>query len=250
MNLEFTLELYRFSEDDEPEKVGDFTEAFSLQLPYFNEDFFYMDGVVSISPDGERIAFMMSSFENVPDVPENGLWVADLSDGGDSLTQLADTPAFSSALPAWQEAPAIPVGLAWTADSAGVVVIAKSSSVTLSITPVYYFDAQTGVMSPLADFSGYPSVEAYLNEPGTTGLSAAYFSPFTTAIGPEKPRIMIYNNFGGISGFFVDDLPPDDMPPQFTYKTTLPGVVTVTRTSTTTDGKLLIAGLMLTIVEP
>jgi hypothetical protein len=250
MNLEFTLEVFRLSSDVEPEKVADFTDAFSLQLPYFNEEFFYMEGVASISPDGERIAFLMSSFENVPDVPENGLWVADLEVGSNTPTQFADTMDFQTALPVWQTAPASPVGLAWSADSAGIVVLAKSTNINLTITPIYYFDSVSGDMTPVVDFSGYEDVDSYLTDPGVAGLSGAYYSPFTTAIAPEKARIMLYNNYAGVSGFFVDELPPDDMPPQFTYKTTLPGVVTETRTSTSTDGKLLIAGLMLTVTEP
>jgi len=250
MNLEFTLEVFRLSSDVEPEKVADFTDSFSLQLPYFNEEFFYMEGVASISPDGERIAFLMSSFENVPDVPENGLWVADLEVGSNNPTQFADTMDFQTALPVWQTAPASPVGLAWSADSAGIVVLAKSTNINLTITPIYYFDSVSGDMTPVVDFSAYEDVDSYLTDPGVAELSGAYYSPFTTAIAPEKARIMLYNNYAGVSGFFVDELPPDDMPPQFTYKTTLPGVVTATRTSTSTDGKVLIAGLMLKVTEP
>ena len=129
-------------------------------------------------------------------------------------------------------------------------MLTKSTNINLTIAPIYTFDSVSGDMAPVVDFSGYEDVDSYLIEPGPAGLSAAYYSPFTTAIAPEKARLMLYNNYAGVSGFFVDELPPDDVPPQFTYETTLPGVVTITRTSTSTDGKLLVAGLMLTIVEP
>ncbi len=251
MNLEFTLEVFRLPGDTgEPERVANYSELFTLQLLYFDDEFFYMDGVASISPDGKKIAFLMSSFQNVPDVPANGLWVADLEVGNDTAVQFADTLDFQTALPLWQSAPASPVGLAWSADSAGIVVLTMSTNINLSIAPIYYFDSASGDMTSFVDFSGYEDVDSYLTEPGPAGLSAAYYSPFTTAIAPEKARLMLYNNYAGISGFFVDELPPDDMPPQFTYETTLPGVVTVSRTSASTDGKLLIAGLMLTVTEP
>ncbi|MFA9405639.1 MAG: hypothetical protein ACERKX_07455 [Anaerolineales bacterium] len=251
MNLEFTLEVFRLPGDSgEPERVANYSELFTLQLLYFDDEFFYMDGVASISPDGKKIAFLMSSFQNVPDVPANGLWVADLEVGNDTAAQFADTLDFQAALPAWQTAPASPVGLAWSADSAEIVVLAMSTNINLTIAPIYTFDSASGDMTPVVDFSGYEDVDSYLTEPGPAGLSAAYYSPFTTASAPENARLMLYNNYAGVSAFFVDELPPDEMPPQFTYETTLPGVVTITRTSTSTDGKLLVAGLMLTIVEP
>ncbi len=250
MNMEFTLEVFRLPGDSgEPERVANYGELFTLQLLYFDDEFFYMDGVASISPDGKKIAFLMSSFQNVPDVPPNGLWVADLEVGNDTAVQFANTLDFQTGLPAWQTAPASPVGLAWSADSAGIVVLTKSTHINLSIAPIYYFDRASGDMTPSVDFSGYEDVDSYLADTGSAGLSAAYYSPFTAAIASEKARLMMYNNFAGVSGFFVDELPPDDAPPQFAYKTTLPGVVTVTRTSTSTDGKLLVAGLMLTIAE-
>jgi hypothetical protein len=146
---QFTLNLYRLAPDGgQAELVRDLTEDFRQELLLFEYKSYYMDGISSISPDGSKLVMAVISFEDAYNYPQNGLWLVDLTDETAPPRQLADMAALQAALPGWQYVPTTPAGLAWTADSAGIVLLAASKDPQLAINLVYYVDVEQRRIDP------------------------------------------------------------------------------------------------------
>jgi Tol biopolymer transport system component len=245
-----TLELYRISPDGgDAELVRDLTEDLKQQLIRFDYEKYYMDGPSAVSPDGTKLVLTSTSFEDVYDL-QNGLWLIDLTDDTAPPQQLADMDDFQSALPVWQQFPAIPMGLSWTSDSAGVVVLATSEDTHTPMNVFYYVDAETGDITPVVDFSGLEEVDAYF-EPmdGSEGLPARYYSPWTASLSPLGDKLLMYNDLAGLPGMMAALLPPDGNLPRFIYESETSSSALVTRSSRGSDGKVLMYGFMFTVTE-
>jgi len=249
-NLAITLELYRISpEGGEAELVRDLSEDFGQRLIRFDYEFYYMDGPSAVSPDGTKVVMVSTSFEDAYDL-QNGLWLLDLTDDTVPPQQLADMDDFQSALPDWQQFPAVPVGLSWTDDSAGVVVLANSEDTHTPINAFYHVDVETGDITPVVDFSALEEIDAYFEPMGSVeGLPARYYSPWTGSLSPAGDKLLMYNDLGGIPGMMAAPLPPDGNLPSFVYEAQTSSSVLITRSSRGSDGKVLMYGFMFTVTE-
>ncbi len=247
-DFQFSLELYRLSpQGGEPELVRDLSEFFRQQLLLFDYEFYYLDGVSAISPDGAQLAMAVRSLQDVSS-PENGLWLLDLTNDQAPPQQLATMTDFQAALPAWQPVPASPVGLSWTADSAGVVVMAASNDIQLPLNLFYYADVAGGEFTPVVDFSGIEDESALFSaEAGS--LPPRYYSPWTASLSPAGDKLMMYNNLGGLVGLLSAPLPPDGELPGFVYESQFETTTTTSRSSSSSDGKMILSGILFTLEE-
>jgi hypothetical protein len=247
-DFQYTLELYRISpQGGEPELVRDLSEFFPQQLLLFDYEFYYMDGVSAISPDGTQLAMAVSSLQDVS-ASENGLWLLDLTDDETPPQQLATMTDFQAALPAWQPVPASPAGLSWTTDSAGVVVMAASNDIQLPLNLFYYADVATGEFTPVVDFSGIEDQETFFSaEEGD--LPPRYYSPWTASLSPAGDKLLMYNNLGGLVGLLSAPLPPTGELPGFVYESQFETATTVSRSSRSSDGKMILSSILFTMEE-
>jgi hypothetical protein len=247
---EGTLELYRISrEGGEAELVRDLSPYFGKQFPLFYSKSFYMDGVSALSPDGTKMAVTLSSVKGAVTTPKDGFWVVDLTDDESEPQQLATLADLQSALPDWQEFPAVPMGLSWTADSAGVVVVAYSYDVHVPFTLFYYFDVNSGDMTPVVDFSEAEDAEAIFNPVESTGLPLRYYSPWTGSLSPANDKLLMFNDLGGAAGLLAAPLPPDGSLPSVVYESSLLSSQIILRSSRGGDDKVIMYGLLFTVEE-
>ena len=81
----------------EPTLVRDFTQNLMGQLLYFDVEYWVMDGISALSPDGTKIAMIMSDVENPESATTNGVWIIDFTDPTDLPTQIATDRTASGA---------------------------------------------------------------------------------------------------------------------------------------------------------
>jgi Tol biopolymer transport system component len=246
---QFTFELYHLpSAGGEAELVRDLTETFTGQLLAFDNELYFLDGVSAISPDGTKLALVVSSFQDVLNTPLNGLWLLDLTNEAAPPQQLADMTAFQAALPSWQPIPAFPAGLSWTADSAGIVVSVVSNDIQLPLLLFYYVALDTGDITPLVDFSEVEDYETMFTAPEGE-LPPRYYSPWTATLSPAGNKLLMYNDLGGLTGMMAAPLPPDGRLPEYVYQSSSLSSYAMARSSRSSDGKVLMYGLMFIVTE-
>ena len=79
-NQRFTLGIFRLAADGgEAELVRDLTTVFAGQIPYYDYERIFLDGISAISPDGSAAAAIMTSISDVG-TTEQKLWLIDLTD--------------------------------------------------------------------------------------------------------------------------------------------------------------------------
>ena len=73
-NFRYTIGLYRISPDGgEPELVRDLTAQFAAQIPLYDYERLFLDGVSAISPDGNTVAALMTRVNDMGGT-EQSLW--------------------------------------------------------------------------------------------------------------------------------------------------------------------------------
>jgi hypothetical protein len=249
-DAQFTLKLYRLAPDGgEAELVRDLTDDFRQELLVFDYESYYMDGISSISPDGSKLVMAVSSFEDVYNYPKNGLWLVDLTDETAPPQLLADMAALQTALPGWQSIPAAPAGVAWTADSAGVVLLAASKDLQLAINLVYYVNVSDGKMTPLMDFSQYKHPDLFYTEM-VNGLPLFMYAPWTTVVSAAGDKLLLYSSASGAGTILAAPLPLDGSALSLVYERETPPVLSLeTRASVASDGKVVMYEALFTTAE-
>lgn len=247
--LQFTLGIYRVSpEGGEAELVRDLTEAVPQAALVFEQEGFFLDGPSAISPDGQTLAALLSAVDEFGGT-QTSLWSINLADAGAAPQELMPSSAFKAALPAWQEYPAYPGGLSWTAGGQGMLVMARSEATHTPFTLFYYIDVASGSIAPVVDFSGLPDSEAYFEPAPGSDIPFRYFSPWTGSLSPQGNKLLMLNDLAGVMGLLAAPLPPDGALPVVSATTDESTASTASRSSRSQDGKVLVYGLLLTVKE-
>ena len=246
----FTLELHRLDPlGGEPELVRDLSETFAGELLYFNGETWMMDGISAISPDGTKLAMLVSSLEDPYESARNGLWVIDLTDETAPPKHVADVDALQVGQPAWSSFPLAPMGLSWSGDSAGVVVFTYNNDEQVPLVVIYYIDPESGSITPVVDFSDIPEGDAYMTEVNDVGLPPRFYSPWTASMSPNNDLLLMYQNIAGLAGILVSPIPPTGELPQLDYISQLFNTDAVTRSSRSADGKVLMYNIVFSTSE-
>jgi hypothetical protein len=245
----FTAGIYRIPPGGgSPELVRDVTGALPKSTVLFKQEEFFLDGPSAISPDGKSVAALLSTADEMGAVT-TALWQINLADAMAAPRRLMDPAAFNAALPAWAQYPAIPVGVAWTSDGKGVVVIAKSKDEKTPFTLFYHVDAGSGKVTPVVDFKNVADPEAYFEPAPGTDVPLRYFSPWTGSMSPKGDKILMVNNLAGVAGLLTAPLPPSGSLPVVSATADATTTTTASRSSRSQDGKVLVYGLLLKVKE-
>ncbi|MFO7631663.1 MAG: hypothetical protein R6W76_03935, partial [Caldilinea sp.] len=200
-------------------------------------------------PDGAKLAAIVTAFDQFGAQQPN-LWVFDLVDTDAAPIQAMSFADYQSAIPDWPGIPAFPVGLSWTADSAAIVTVGFSNMGNSTPFMVFFYvDLASGSFTPVVDFSEIVDASEYFSTAPDSILPWRAYSPWTGSLSPSGDLLLMLNDLTGSMGLFTSPLPPTG---------DLPGVSTaadssiasqVTRSSRADTGKMLIYGLLLTLVE-
>ncbi len=198
--MKFNAGIYRIDpKGGEPEMVRDLTTAVPSSLPVFKQENFYLDGPSAVSPDGKRVAALLTSMDEFGGL-QTSLWEIDLADTSIAPRELITPGGFNAALPAWQEFPAYPAGLTWTGDSKGIITYAHSENTYTPFTIFYHADAASGAVTPVVDFSGLADEAAYADYAPGSDLPMRYFSPQTASISPQGDKLLMLSDLAGVVG--------------------------------------------------
>jgi hypothetical protein len=228
--------------------VRDLSLAVPQSVPVFRQERFFLDGPSAISPDGQSLAAHLTTIDEFG-YTLTSLWLINLADAEAAPQQLMTADAFQAALPGWQEYPAYPVGLSWTADGQGVVTMAHSEATHSPFTLFYYVDVQSGSVTPVVDFSSLPDPEAYLEPAPGSDIPFRYFSPWTASMSPQGNKLLMVSDLAGVAGLLTAPLPPDGTLPLVSATTEELVSSTASRSSHSLDRKVLVYGLLLGVTE-
>ncbi len=245
-NMQFDIGLYKVTPDSEAEQIRDLTQDLGQQLPLFDQEVFYMDGFSAMSPDGTKLAAIVSGFDQFGAL-QPSLWMIDLADTTAAPVQLMTNADYQSAIPTWPGIPANPVGLSWTADGAIVTVGFSNMGNSTPFMVFYYVDSAAGTFTPVVDFSGIEDANAYFATAPGSNLPWRAYSPWTGSLSPAGDQLLMVNDLTGSMGLFTADLPPTGDLPVVGTAADQSVMSTVTRSSRAVTGKMLIYGLLLTV---
>jgi len=233
----------------EPEVVRDLTSDTAQELITFDSEYWFLSGVSDLSPQGDKIAYLLTAPSDPYNSGDNGLWLVDLSTPDSTPKQLMTMDQFQAASAPFQNLPATPVGLSWTGDGKAVVAAAFSNDTHSPLQVFYYVDVESGEITPVVDFSQVPDLETLYGEPDEAGLPMRYYSPWAAVISPSGNSLLMYNDLGGVPGMLQATLPPTGKPVAI-YKGENSSTGMGTRASSGSDGKVLIYGEVLTTEQP
>lgn len=247
--MDFDVALYKVAPGGEAELVRDLTEYLSTRVLVFNQERFFLDGFSAVSPDGAKVAALVSAFNEFGALRPD-LWVIDLNNADAEPTLVMSFDDYQSAIPDWTGIPASPSGLSWTADSAGIVSIAVSDmGNSTPFTVFFYSDLASGESTPVVDFSGVEDSTMYFDSaPGSTLPWRAY-SPWTGSLSPSGAKLLMLNDLAGRMALFTSPLPPTGDLPGVAESAEESIASRVTRSSRADNGLMLMYGLLLTVVE-
>ncbi|MFN3331447.1 MAG: TolB family protein [Caldilinea sp.] len=247
--MDFDVALYKVAPGGEAELVRDLTEYLSARVLVFNQERFFLDGFSAVSPDGAKVAALVSAFNEFGALRPD-LWVIDLNDADAEPMLVMSFDDYQSAIPDWTGIPASPSGLSWTADGAGIVSVAVSDmGNSTPFTVFFYSDLASGESTPVVDFSDVEDSMMYFdNAPGSTLPWRAY-SPWTGSLSPSGAKLLMLNDLTGRMALFTSPLPPTGDLPGVAESAEESTASRVTRSSRADNGLMLMYGLLLTVVE-
>jgi hypothetical protein len=149
-------------------------------------------------------------------------------------------------LPQWSNQPAVARGVQWTADGKGLVVAALSSDLRLPLLLAYYVDAESGVVTPIHDFSDSIDREAFFRLDPATGGARRFDVPWTVALLPDANVLVLVTDLAGVVRVWGAPLPPSAGAPTILHEHRSPGYEAWTRSSAG-GGKLLVYGLLMRV---
>jgi hypothetical protein len=250
-NFRYTIGLYRIAtEGGEPELVRDLTAQFAAQIPLYDYERFFLDGVSAIAPDGNSVAALMTTVNEMGGT-EQSLWTIDLADTKAAPVQLAGVEDFMSAIPEWaQDFPPQAQGLSWTADGAGIVVVVNTAlNPSIPFQVYYYVDAAGGGITPVVDFSGLEELDSYSEPAPGSELPWRVYSPWTGSLSPQGDKLLMVNDLGGTVALFTAPLPPTGELPLVSASADESPSTGVANSSRGDGGKVIAWGLLLNIIE-
>jgi hypothetical protein len=250
-NFRYTIGIYRIApEGGEAEQVRDLTLDFATQVPIFDYEHLFLDGISALSPDGNTVAVIMTSFDDMGATTQS-LYTIDLADDAAEPQLLMGLADFQSVRPEWaQDLPPQVLGLSWTGDGAGVVVVSYNEvGPTMPFETYQYVDVASGEITPVVDFSGLEEMEDYGEPAPGSDLPWRLYSPWTASLSPDGDKLLMVNDLGGTVALFTAPLPPTgDLPTVSASADESPisGAATASRGE---GGKVLAYGLLMTITE-
>lgn len=208
----------------EPEMAADLTDV-AIELPVIvaNPVNQGLEGVSVISPDGTQLAFLvLSGGQENP-----GVWVIDLERGVvrqlasqyDLLPQIGLPTAMLEAYSDVDFLPFLPLTLAWTSDSAGLVVTSENTEGEFGVpfAVSYWLNAETGEALPLIDWTDVETPNAFYTEPGADGFTARYdVTAFAVLLPTSADDLFLFMNQDVTNqqqGLSALPLPPDGRAP-------------------------------------
>ena len=231
-----------------PDVVRELTTELPGVLPWFNYEAMFLDGMTAIGPDGKVVAALLASPNSMGAITL-GLYSINLADASIAPQAVITETQWNAAIPAWQGYPATPVGLAWKADGATLVVMANSDSTQTPFNVFYTIDVATGASKPVVDFSGLESYESLTEDAPGTNIPWRYFSPWTASLSPEGDQLLMLNDLGGVVGLMVAPLPATGALPTLVQTSQSFSTSTVAQSSRSKDGKVMMYELLLDVTE-
>lgn len=233
----------------EPTLLRDLTGLFPGEFLLFDNEDYFMDGVSALSPDGSKVALILTRLLAVDANDRNGLWVVETAGEAEPI-MLADSVAFQAAQPSWINPPLRPRGLAWTGDSAGVVTFASNGNVQIPVTVLYYSSVDGSGLTPVVDFSGVADSGTYMTETDEFGLSMRFYAPWTAAMAPDGQTVLMYTNLGNLAGVMMASMPPTGEMPAPAFQSQYTQAGTSARSSSSEDGKVLLSTILFQTAAP
>jgi hypothetical protein len=183
--------LYRQAPDaTDPELVFDLTPAI--------EEYFWSFSLVGLSPDETKLALTSGVMQ--ADTPGT-LWTFDLTT--ETLTPISTTfEIMQAGMPEWMidegwAAGAQLVGLDWTADSSGVVVVVDNGAFQIrgSLPATYRIDVETGTVIPWMDYATVPDYQTFASvDPRDLPGFPTFFDRHDNPVYVQEHGILIYEN--------------------------------------------------------
>jgi Tol biopolymer transport system component len=229
--------------------VADLSAALEGALPAFNQQTIALDGASVVSPDGDALAFLAYSHDQMGgQIGE--LWLVELTTAGEesaSAVKLLDEETMSAALPPWDYALAVPLGLSWTADGAGVVVLSRVAETNslLPLTLLHYVARDGSESRAVVDFSGVESESDLYAMADGGSLPWAAYSPLTAVLAPAGDAIWMVSDLGKSTGLLAAPLPPADSLPPLVFSSSQAESDTSLAASHAPDGKVVVYGYLI-----
>jgi Tol biopolymer transport system component len=242
----FDLDLMRLdpTTEAEPVVVRSLGKSLGDGLVRFGWQRFYLQGPSTIAPDGSQLAVAIAPAQEMDLSASKSLWLIDLVDESAEPTQLVTSLAWQAALPQWANQPAVARGLQWTADGQGIVVAALSSDLRLPLLLTYYVDAGSGEVTPLVDFSSSRDRAAFFRM-DAAGNAMRFLVPWTVAMVPNANVVLLVTDMAGAARVLGAPLPPQENGVSVLYEHVSPGYEVWTRSSSGSNGEVLVYGLLL-----
>jgi len=149
VNSAYSLQLLKLTSGGQPELVRDLTLAVPGPLSVYRPPAF--------NAEGTQLAFLALPY-GWQETPGAGVWVLDLA--RDTTEIRIPASALVSALPAWAGPYMTPMQIQWAGDDLVIWMEANSPDSPLYRTPLY-FDAQTGAVTSLIDYSQFADADAF-----------------------------------------------------------------------------------------
>jgi len=243
----FTLDLMRLDPEGagEAELVRSFGKSLGDELVRYGWQRFYLQGPSAISPDGSHLAVSVAPAQEMDLSAQHALWLIDLANPEAEPVELATSLAWQTALPQWSSQPAVARGLQWTADGKGIVVAALSSDLRLPLLLVYYVDAATGEVTPITDFSDSVDRASFFRMDPSTFHAPRMDAPWSVALAPNANVVLLVTDLAGGMRVLALPLPPTGEKPMVVAEHLSPGFEAWTRSSSSTDGKMLLYGMLM-----
>ncbi len=250
-NMDFSLALYRLdSAGGDPVELRAVDEAIPYSLPTFAAEGLSLDGPSALAPDGSAVAAIMTTPQSVGPLLTS-LWLIPLSDVSANPVELIPADVVAAALPEWQTYPATTTGVSWTGDGEGAVVFSTSPDVHTPFMLLHYVDVATGDVTPIVDFSGIESPEAYYDLADGSELPWRVYSPWAAGLSATEDSVLMVNQLGGSTAIFNAPLPADGaLPEVIASRPTATTMTTAVRSSRSSDGKIVMYGTLLQTETP
>lgn len=229
----------------EAETVRSFGQSLGDGLVRFGWQRFYLQGPSAISPDGSHLAVLISPAQEMDLSAKHALWLIDLENPQAEPQQLANSLSWQTGLPQWSTQPAIGRGVQWTEDGKGLVVAALSSDLRLPLLVPYYVDAASGKVTPVVDFSSSTDRDLFFRMDPKTLNMPRMDVPWTLAMAPNANVLLLVTDLAGGMRLLAAPLPPNGQQPMVVSGHRSPGFEAWTRSSGSTDGKVLVYGMLM-----
>ncbi len=170
-------------------------------------------GQPTVCPDGSYIACIILA--NTRDDPANGIWLLDLKEG--AARQLANNAAFQQSAADWLvPSNILPVELAWTSDSNGLLVFVTDSTYSgnWAAQNVCYLDPESGNVTRLFSYEEYEDPAQFF-APGEDGHPGVFRVPRQAILTPDSKHVISVHADDGAKQvtFMVQALSPNTLEP-------------------------------------